>query len=301
MTAYQNAEPFYGCVPQDKSNTFVVEGGAPTTLMYQVRDASGVAVDLTVFFPSGNVEESEDADGLFVWFVVADNTGVANKPEPAQIIDAKNGGIKFELPEYVYNIPCIYAFHVYVGNKKTFPQTRKAKAALPGRGVVLVEWSPIINIAGFPHSSVRVVPSIEDVRRKLDDFTSKNDLLQQLEFSTDDIVHALIRPVHIFNEATPSLRNHTYSLSNFPYYDNWIIGAAAELLRIAVIHYMRNKLVSSHGGINGDEKQRDQDYLQLAETYRQEYRNWCHAKKQELNTGPGQGWGTLHSDYYFLR
>jgi hypothetical protein len=300
-TAYQNADSFYGCVPQDKSNTFVVEGGAPVTLMYQIRDAGGTPVDLTAFFPSGGDEGEEVTDGLFVWFSVADDTVISNHVEPARLVDAKNGVIKFELPEYVYNIPCIYSFRVYIGDKKTFPKTFRAKAALQGTGTVLVEWSPIISKISSARNLVRVVPSIEDVRRKLDDFVSKNDLLQQVEFSTDDIVHAMIRPVKIFNETTPRLRRYQYSLWNFPYYENWLIGTAAELLRIAAIHYTRNKLLASHGGIDGDEKRRDRDYLQLAEMYRQEYRNWCHAEKQSLNSGPGQGWGTLNSDYRFLQ
>jgi hypothetical protein len=304
---YQNSDTFYGCVPFDKSNTFVVAGGAPTTLIYQLRDANGTPIDLSSFFPTiteeGNSEENaeETANGVFVRFAIADNTAIATQYERGQAVDPKNGKVQIELPEYVYNIPCIYTFYVSVADVVSFPVDRKPKYVAPGRGLLLVEWSPFMEHVLSVRQVHRVVPSLEDIRRKLDDFVGKNDLLHQVEFSADDIVNAMIRPVHIFNEAIPRLQNHTYSLTTFPYYDNWIIGTAAELLQIAVMHYTRNKLLASHGGLSGDEKQRDREYLQLAEIYRKEYRMWVADKKAELNAGPGQGWGTIHSDYLYVR
>jgi hypothetical protein len=296
---YQNSDPFYGCIPLEKSNTFVVSGGAPAILEYQIRDAQGVSVDLSPFFPAE--AEGEGTNAVFIRFAVADRTAVASQYEKAVVTEPKYGKIQIELPEYVYNIPCIYAFYAAVGDKTTFPVDRKAKCVLPGRGVLLVEWSPFMEEVLSVRRVHRVVPSLEDIRRKLDDFTGKNDLLQQVEFSADDIVNAMVRPVHIFNEKFVTLRNYTYSLTTFPYYDNWIIGTAAELLGIAVMHYTRNKLLSSHGGIDGDEKRRDNEYLRLAEMYKQEYLNWVREKKMELNAGIGQGWGTLHSDYFYVR
>jgi hypothetical protein len=147
----------------------------------------------------------------------------------------------------------------------------------------------------------RIVPSLEDVRRKLDDFVSKNDLLQQVEFSSDDIVNAMIRPVSLFNSTPPKLKRRTFTVATFPYYDEWVLGTASELLRIAAFHYTRNKLLSQHGGISGDEKQRDRDYLQLSELYRREYKNWIYLEKDTWNGRYDQGFGTLHSPYLWLR
>jgi hypothetical protein len=295
----QNAETFYGCIPFDKSNTFVITGGAPASLIYQIRNSDGTPVDLSSFFPTENPEEGEN--GFFVRFAVADKSSVANRYETAQIIDLKQGKIQIELPDYVYNIPCIYLFHVSIANKKTFPVTRKAIYIAPGRGVVLVEWSVFMTHLERCHYPHRVVPSLEDVRRKLDDFTSKNDLLQQVEFSADDIVNAMIRPVSLFNSTPPKLKRYTFTVASFPYYDEWVIGTAGELLRIAAIHYVRNKLMSQHGGIAGDEKQRDRDYLQLAQLYQHEYQNWVCLEKDTLNSRYDQGFGTLHSPYLWLR
>ena len=171
------------------------------------------------------------------------------------------------------------------------------KYVLPGRGALLVEWSPWMSHLGRCPNLHRTVPTLEDVRRRLDDFIGKNDLLKQYEFSADDIVHAMIRPVYIFNEEPPRLRNFQYTLATFPFYENWVHGTAAELLYMAVFHYIRNKMISSHGGIEGDEKRRDRDYLGMAQMYKEDYIRWVHGKKRELNFSMAQGWGQIHSDF----
>jgi hypothetical protein len=167
----------------------------------------------------------------------------------------------------------------------------------PGRGLLLVEWSPWMEHLESCPVKHRTIPTLDDVRRRLDDFVGKNDLLRQYEFSADDIAHAMIRPVYIFNEEPPRLRRFQYALATFPFYENWVQGTAAELLQVAVHHYVRNKLLSNHGGIQGDEKGRDKEYAHLAGVAREEYLQWVRRKKHELNYSAGQGWGTIHSEY----
>jgi hypothetical protein len=291
----QNNDRFYGCVPLDKSNTFVVEGGAPATLNYQVRDSNGTAVDLTNYFSEGDTGE-EGENGIFAKFAVADNTSIAKQHEQGKVLDARNGLLQIPLPDYVWNLPCIYTFHLAIGHRESFTIADTPIYIAPGKGVVLVEWTPFVK-----HSTgimlPRVVPALEDIRRKLDDFVGKNDLLGQVEFSADDIVNAMIRPVSFFNELPPRLRRFEYTVATFPYYENWVTGTAAELLQLAVVHYTRNKLLSSHGGLQGDEKARDREYQQLAMFYKKEFQEWARFKKHQLNYSRGQGWGTLFSEY----
>jgi len=295
----QNEDRYYGCIPYDKSNTIVAEGGAPTTVVYQIREANGTPVNLTSLFDRERPGGEDDPNGLFLRFAVADNTWVAKTTEQATILDAKSGQVQFELPDYVYDIPCIYTFHLAVGEKRTWLESGQPTYIAPGKGVVLVEWTPFVRHNDRCPLRHRVVPAVEDIRRKLDDFLGKNDLMAQVEYSADDIVNAMILPVRIFNEMPPRLSRFQYSLMTFPYYEYWVLGTAAELLRLSVVHYVRNKLLSSHGGLTGDEKGRDREYMQLAQMYRDEFREWARFKKHELNFSAGQGWGTLHSDYIF--
>jgi hypothetical protein len=283
----QNTDRFYGCIPLEKSNTLVVEGGAPATLEYQLRDPAGIPIDLSDYFCG---DPSQEINEPVVKFALADNSRIAKKEEPAVLTDIKNGKIQIELPEYVWGMPCIYSFHVAVRDI----EKHKPKYISRNKGTLLVEWTPFVD----SRIGARVVPALEDVRRKLDDFVGKNNLLQQVEFSADDIVNAMILPVQQFNETPPKLRNYNYSVANFPYYENWVLGTAAELLRIATVHYVRNKLVSTHGGIQGDEQARDHDYTRLAKAYKEEYVSWVRFEKHQLNYSRGQGWGTVYSDYH---
>ena len=295
-----NTDPYYGCIPFDKSNTIVTPGGAPVTVDYTVRDAAGSPVDLSGYFDPSQAG-TDDENGIFIRFAFADDTLVAKYVEQGNVVDAREGKIQFEIPAYVYEMPCIYSFYVAVGNKKTYILDNKPIYIGPRKGILLVEWTPFN--AHVPNCSVphRVVPSLEDVRRKLDDFVGKNDLMAQVEYSSDDIVNAMISPLRIFNETPPRLRRFHFTLTTFPYYENWVLGTAAELLRISVVHYVRNKLLSAHGGIQGDEKARDREYMQLASQYKEEYREFCRFEKHRLNFSMGQGWGTLHSEYVHLQ
>ena len=295
----QNEDRYYGCIPYDKSNTVIVEGGAPATVVFQVR-SGGNPVDLTGLFDKENPGGETDRRSVFVRFAVADNTFVARQVEQGTVLDAKNGMVQFELPDYVYSIPCIYSFHLAVAEKESYPVDGKPLYVAPGKGIVLVEWTPFVTHNDKCPVRHRVVPAVEDIRRKLDDFVGKNDLMAQVEYSADDIANAMILPVRLFNEMPPRLARFRFTLMDFPFYEYWVLGTAAELLRLSVVHYVRNKLLSTHGGLAGDEKARDREYMQLAQMYLEEFRQWARFKKHELNYSGGQGWGTLHSDYVFL-
>jgi len=296
----QNADTYYGCIPYDKTDTVIVNGGAPAPIEYQLRDGNGNPIDLSAWFPPG-IPPEEQQYGLGVKFALADSSVVLKTPVPANVIDAALGKIQFELPKAVYEMPCIYRFYSAVSQKTGAGMLGSVVYACPGRGILLVEWSPWMEHLDHCPMKHRIVPALEDVRRRLDDFVSKNSLMYQYEFTADDIVHAMVRPVYIFNEEPPRLRRFMYTLANFPFYENWVQGAAAELLQIAVHHYARNKMMGNHGGISGDEKGRDKEYMQLAMMYKEEYRRWVLGKKRELNYSAGQGWGTVHSDYVRFR
>ena len=230
---------------------------------------------------------------LCLRFSFADNSFVAKTDVIGHVIDASLGKIQFELPEYITNMPCIYFFYGSVKQKKD----GATKHIFPGRGLLLVEWSPWMEHLEHCPGKHRTIPTLDDVRRRLDDFVGKNDLLRQYEFSADDIAHTMIRPVYIFNEEPPRLRRFQYTLATFPFYENWVQGTTAELLQIAVHHYVRNKLLSNRGGIQGDEKGRDKEYAHLAQVAREEYLRWVRRKKHDLNYSMGQGWGSILSEY----
>jgi hypothetical protein len=290
MSVTQVYDTYNGCIPYDKDpGTVILTGGAEADVVYQIRNSRGEPVDLSSFFSDPN-------DILAVRFCYADNSRISVAEMTGEVIEAATGKVKFTLPKVIYDHSCIYFFYFSIREQITLPDGSitysDVKKAIPGRGILLIEWSPWMD------PDQHCVPAIQDIRRKLDDFVSKNDLLNQYEFTTDDIVHAIARPVHIWNETPPDLRRYRYTIGNFPYYDYWIIGVVGELMEIASIHYMRNKLQSNHGGISGDEKNRDQQYLMYAQKYKKEFLDFVIAKKRESNN---QGFGVIHSRYIRLR
>jgi len=53
------------------------------------------------------------------------------------------------------------------------------------------------------------------------------------------------KPVH----ELPIRRRYRFTLMNFPYYENWLIGTASELLRLFVIHLTQPKCQSCLLGV----------------------------------------------------
>jgi hypothetical protein len=285
-------DTYGGCIPYDKANAFVLPGGAAEEIVFQFRDASGNPTDISKWFNIDN--PNIGSNGVYARFSLADYSRILKYPVKTYIVDPTVGKVQFTLPPAVYKNSCIYSFQLSVCPHNL---QRDPLYISHNRGVVLIEWTPFLH---DNPASKRIVPLLEDVRRRLDDFTGKNDLLEETEYSADDILHAMVSPVRWFNEDEPELRQFRYTVADFPFYENWVHGTAAELLRRTVPHLVRNKLMAQHGGVAGDEKNRDRDYAQMSQQYIEEYRRWARSKKQGLNYRPDNGWGTIYSDYAFL-
>jgi len=298
-TVSQSEDLYYGCVPYDKSNTVVVDGGYPAVVDYTITDSNGNPVDLSAWFDENNPGGEDDPNGLFVNFCLADFTYTCKKPVPASVLDAKNGKIQFTLPEFIFGFPCIYRFWSAVAKKEDFEASGSALFVAPNQGVLVVEWTPFMmhyKKCPVPHA---VVPSLRDIRYFLDDFASKNDLLNQVEYSADDIAYALIRPVMQFRDNPLVVRHYSLytTVATFPWYDPWMRATCAELINVSVKHYGRNKLQSSHGGITGDEKNRDKTYLAWANQLSAEYRQWMSGTINYLHANLWPAWGSQRTIY----
>ena len=110
LVVTQNSDTHYECVPYDKTNAVVVNGGAPVTVEFQVRDSGGRPVDLSGWFPA-EIPAEEQPYAIATRISFADNSRVAKQDIIGNAVDPVYGKIQFELPEYVYNVPCIYYFY----------------------------------------------------------------------------------------------------------------------------------------------------------------------------------------------
>lgn len=281
-----------GCPIRTKRRVVTIKKGQCIPVAWEMRWPDGVAADLSACLgesdgsvsDSSSSSESESATGvsLLVRFRLIDSSRPLAETT-ATATTAATGRVSFTVPSCVASAAGIYRFEVALVQDEAC-----CEILFSDSGVLIVEdgmWGDQ-NQQGGP-------PSLEDIRMALRDRGVENDLLQDVEFDDAEIVHCLVAPVRQFNETPPPLT--IFTTSSFPYRYHWTLAAAGELLRIAAHHYLRNKLQAQSGQLSVDDKNKNQEYMQLAELYRREWMEFIVQRKVSLNAT--QGYGTLSSIY----
>jgi len=171
---------------------------------------------------------------------------------------------------------------------------------LPGPGIYLAGYN-IINTDGLLLHQVprylQITPDISqgvsrdrpltiaEIRLALRDYPTSNTLLDEVEFSDEEIIWAITRPVDIWNSMPPEIG--TYEYNNFPWRGAHLDGTIGELLSIAAHHYMRNELPYQSAGLSVNDKAKASNYLQLSENLKAKFVAFVERKKYELNVMGG--------------
>ena len=127
-----------------------------------------------------------------------------------------------------------------------------------------------------------------DVRTWLRDRDpSANLLLDDYEFTPEEIRSAMNLAVDKFNETPPMLQQFHYDTTTFPYRSFFILGTAANLLYMAAHRFRRNSLnyTIPGGSVNDQEKYREYDAA--GDRLMQEYTEWIVTTKRSLNMETG--------------
>lgn len=130
--------------------------------------------------------------------------------------------------------------------------------------------------------------TVAEVRFAIRDYPEYNTLLNDVEFSDNEIAYCITKPVDIWNSMLPDVG--TYESNNFPWHDVHLNATIGELLKIGSHHYNRNQLGYSSGGLSVDDKSKGPLYLQLAEQESQKFRMFCQERKFEINVMGGFGY-----------
>jgi hypothetical protein len=110
----------------------------------------------------------------------------------------------------------------------------------------------------------------------------ENPLLRDVEFSDDQIVQAMIRPIQFFNEAPPPL-SRRFDSRNFPWKTAWLDAAAGYLYQYAAAYYRRNRLAVVGGGKTLDALNREAEYLRMSKEHLDRWQFFVTQKKMEIN------------------
>lgn len=188
----------------------------------------------------------------------------------------RDGKILIVPPEEVLRNPGIYAFEFrWTQDGETFD----------GTSVVSVEQS-LINAAAsdqLPHGPLR----LSQIRRKLRDYTALNDVLAAPEFSTEEIVQAMLEPIEYFNEVPPHVLR--YTPSNFPYRLHWLDATVARLLQTAGLWMQRNQVTIKGEGISADERSKFTAILKYSAIQWDRYEKFVHTEKSRHNASRAYG------------
>lgn len=125
-----------------------------------------------------------------------------------------------------------------------------------------------------------------DVRIWLrDNDPEANLLLQDFEFSPEEIRTAMTLAVDYWNDQPPDIGNYDYD--KFPWRSQLLRGTAGNLLWMAARHYDRNSLQYTAGGLSIHDQDKAQSYDAASERLTQAYHDWVIRHKRSLNAEQG--------------
>lgn len=272
-----------GCPILTKRRHLIVDKGQCGRAQWQMRFRDGTVADLSDCFPdSESLSESNPELGISLKarFQGCDRSGVLATVD-ATVENAEAGLVQFDLPASVVANAGIYVFQVAIVGSSD-------EVVFADGGILSVEHGLWGNTA-----SQNGPPTLQTIRFAIRDRAVENDLLQDVEFDDAEILEAIRQPIMQFNELPPPIQRFT--CNNFPYRYHWRNAIIGELLKVAVHHYVRNKMKTQGTGLTVDDKNKDAEYYQLAAIYDREWKEFIVLKKMEINlTG---FYGTLGSTY----
>ena len=132
--------------------------------------------------------------------------------------------------------------------------------------------------------------TVAEIRFALRDYPELNSLLNDVEFSDNEIAYCITKPVDRWNSMLPDVG--TSDIHNFPWRHAHLEATIGELLKVAAYNYLRNQLPYSAGGLSVDDKNKGPAYLQLAEQAIGKFEMFCQERKFEMNLMGGFGYLT---------
>lgn len=138
-----------------------------------------------------------------------------------------------------------------------------------------------------------------DIRFFLMDRTAEeNFLLDSVEFSDEDIQSAMMLTVDKYNSTLPMV--DYYTIQNFPYRYEFMLGTAATLLRAKALNFSRNRLdFTTKDGATINDKAKTQEYMALANAMMQEFDAKIVAIKKSKNAE--EAYGHSSGPFQYLR
>jgi hypothetical protein len=114
-----------------------------------------------------------------------------------------------------------------------------------------------------------------------------NFLLDSVEFSQEEIMWAIRRPVEYWNGALPPVAE--YTVDSFPFRYEWLDATVGELLLMAAIWMRRNDLDYSAAGLQIMDTKKWPDYYKIGMEKKAHWQEYTKEKKKSLNAEAAYG------------
>ena len=260
-----------GCPVLTRLKCFVTQVGIVPTLQHVVRNRKGAPLNLHTLLPDESQSEAEGTVSSRLMLRAAEIvSGERTAPINGRMVDASNGVIAFDLNPSQVAQPGVYQLSIGVADMND----RMVSVENP---ILLVEKS-LFGTSDFGP------PTIQEVRQAIMDAgAAENLLLDDVEFSDDQIAFAFARPIRRWNDTPPPLRP-AKDTRDFPFPDPWLDAICGHLFTIAAHNYRRNKLAYSAGGVSVDDKNKEPEYFKAGQMLLEKYDQFVQYKKVEINT-----------------
>jgi hypothetical protein len=289
-----------GCRLHNRLKAFIVVKGVSCILEHTFRDREGKPISLT-----DEITSISSSDSLSL-----------SSPQPPEL------QVKIRIQEYLGYDFSIEAKLIETTGTIIDPEKGKCQFALTPEipiepGIYRLTWGIEKEPYGIIYSNDTVLsverslwgdpdsinnlgpPTIQEIRMwMMDADYLENPLIDELEFGDEQILKAIAEPIREWNETLPPLKQK-YTTRNFPYRGAWATGILGYLHEMGAMHYRRNYLQTSGGGVAVADKAKAQEYLQYAQLLKQQYSRWVRAKKYSLNQQ--KFWGIIPTQYIFTR
>lgn len=272
------------CPVLTRIKAFMVDAGTLATLEHTFRNRKGNPVDLSSYIHGVTSNSSaSESDALNAKIILKikeimahgpDNTrnpywtieGAATKPE--------DGILQANLP-----IDFVQQAGVYMGCWGVLDANNNVLAT--NNTLISVERSLFLSDPDQLYKDLGP-PTIGEIRMAyMDSSPAENLLIDRIEFTDEQVVEAIRKPVEYWNEIPPPIE--TFTTRNFPFRYNWLRGIHGHLLEFAAHNFRRNHMKYEAGGNTVDDLNKEAEYLRAAKMYLDEYRQWCLNAKVAIN------------------
>lgn len=253
--------------------------GQSKEVVVTLKDSDNNPLDLATLAPVDTNGSSSSDAGPSVIMSVSQmlNSTLPPKYEiVGEILDASAGAVQFNFTSTETRYPGIF-----IGNVGVFfgGNLRYASAQY-------LEFMPT-SFADAMNGPITIGEIRLDI---MDRCPTANYLLDDLEFTDEEIIHAMRKAVDFYNDALPPIGGYTYDA--FPYRSAWIKGTVAFLLQMMAHKFRRNTLKYSAGGLTLSDQEKFEEYERTGKQLEQEYSQWVTQRK--IATNVARGYGCLH-------